>query len=269
MPSPRPRQPRPRRSAVARPRGPLPARVYWTRRLVALTAVAAAVAGVTGLVGVLSPSSDGGGAEQARAASSGTTGGVPQAATDGPSEGPEASAAASAGKPGGSSGKGRGTKQTAPPASPEGPCDDSDVVVTPLVTQAVGGSPIKIGLRLTTVESPACWWSVSPETLTMRITSGDDEIWTSRECPGALPQASVVVRRDRATWVPVTWSARRSDAECSDRTEWALPGWYHVEAAALAGEPRDEKFEVTAPAAAVVTRTAEPETAGDEGSAGG
>ena len=50
------------------------------------------------------------------------------------------------------------------------------------------------------------------------------------------------------------WSGRRSDDTCSSAPAWALPGFYHVYAAALGSTPTDVQFEVTRAAAKVVTR---------------
>ena len=41
------------------------------------------------------------------------------------------------------------------------------------------------------------------------------------------------------------WSGRRSDEECTGLPDWALPGFYHVYAAALGSTPTDVQFEVT------------------------
>ena len=41
-------------------------------------------------------------------------------------------------------------------------------------------------------------------------------------------------------------------------TTWALPGWYHVAVAALAGEPSDVQFELEKPEPKVVTETVPP-----------
>jgi hypothetical protein len=90
------------------------------------------------------------------------------------------------------------------------------------------------------------------------ITSGKDAIWSSRECPRAIPVTDVVVRRDVTSRIPVFWNARRSDETCSRFTEWAMPGFYHVTAAALGAEPADAQFELTTPVAGTVTRTASP-----------
>jgi len=151
------------------------------------------------------------------------------------------------------------SRKPEPLAEPEGTCDEEDVAVTPNVKNPVAGRDVRIVLELRTILSEACTWEVSPEAVTLKITSGDDEIWTSRHCPRAIPDDEVTLRRDHTTRVDVTWDARRSDEECSKLTKWALPGWYHVAAAALAGEPSDVQFELERPTAPVVTRSPEPE----------
>jgi hypothetical protein len=145
-----------------------------------------------------------------------------------------------------------------PLPAPEGECVESDVVVTPTIKKAPGGSDVDIALDLRTQESTACTWQVSPESLTVKITSGSDLIWTSQDCRQDLPTEDVVVRRETGTTVDFTWDARRSDDGCPVHTEWALPGTYHVVAAALAGEPTDVTFELTRPTSAVVTKTVTP-----------
>ena len=114
-------------------------------------------------------------------------------------------------------------------------------------------------LSFRTLASPACTFDVSAKTITMSITSGADPIWSSVQCPAKIPTTNVVARKDLATYVFVTWNGRRADATCSNRTEWALPGWYHVRVAALGGEPADEQFELAAPLPATVTTTVIPD----------
>lgn len=256
MPASRPSRPA---AGLARPRGPLPARVYWTRRLLVLGTALLLVAGLARLLGT---GSDGGDVERAVTASAGTGQDAAAGAASGGARTPR-TPAASAGRPR----AGRAQERTAaaskprrtPLAQPQGRCLEEDVRVVPEVPEAVGGDTITVRLVLRTVETEACWWYASPDSLTMRIRSGGDEIWTSRECPRALPRRSVVLRRAADTVLGVEWSGRRSDEECSQRTEWALPGFYHVQTAALAGEPAEAQFEVTAPEPEVVTRTVAPE----------
>ena len=110
---------------------------------------------------------------------------------------------------------------------------------------------------------------MSADTVRMNIISGHDQIWLSKQCPDAIPAQEVVVRLASVTQVRSSWNARRSDEECSDRTAWALPGYYHVRAAALGGEPTDVQFELVPPAPATVTETAKPDGDGTTGAGAG
>lgn len=233
-------------------RGPLPARVYWTRRLMVLGTAFLLVLGISR---VLTGGSDGSSEEvpeAVRAAATPTTGGT----------GPTVTATVPAKKQKQDGPRKKKTKQAPVLAQPDGPCTDSDVAVTPTVKDPVAGRSVFMVLELRTVTSAACSWRVSPETVTLKITSGKDDIWSSRQCPKAVPTQTVVVRSAVTTKVGVRWSGRRSDDECSRLTEWALPGWYHVAAAALAGEPSDVQFELQRPTREVITREPEPEKDG-------
>jgi hypothetical protein len=150
------------------------------------------------------------------------------------------------------------TPTPTPPAVPSGPCPDADVFVTPAVPDPVAGRDVSIVLNLQMGVTEACTWRVSSDSVTVNVYAGADDVWFSRECPGSIPAQDVVIRRDVATPVAMLWSSRRSDQYCTDRTAWALPGLYGVEAAALEGEPTDVAFELRAPVAEVVTQTAEP-----------
>lgn len=249
--------------STVRPRGPLPARVYWTRRLIVL---AVPLLLVVVLARVLGGSSDG----KDPAGGSATQAGAQVDDVAAPTAGPTAVARGE-----GTTGAGKGRKgqeqpvETAPPepvlAEPSGPCEESDIVAVPVLTQVPGGSEVPITISLRTLATEACTWQVSPETMTVTITSGSDYIWSTRECPGAILPQDVVVRQAVETPVIVTWSARRSDETCSKATAYAMPGFYHVEAAALGGEGTDVQFELVAPQPAVVTTTAAPQQGGKSG----
>ncbi|HYG92909.1 MAG TPA: hypothetical protein VD859_04910 [Nocardioides sp.] len=132
-------------------------------------------------------------------------------------------------------------------ADPEGPCNASDIVVTPQVEDAVAGRDVTIGLSLQTLESEACTWRVTPGRVALKISDGEDEIWTSRHCPQALPEEEVVVRRVVATVVEMTWHGRESDEGCPGNTDWVMDGDYTIAAAALGGEPRATEFDLASP----------------------
>lgn len=229
-------------------RGPLPARVYWTRRLLVL---GTAFALVFAIAHVFGGSSDAKSTGQARQAAAHTK---PQ-----PSETTEPLPTAPVTEKTAKS-KPKKVKHTPPPlAEPTGTCADEDVAVTPAVHRPVAGGQVRFTMKLRTIESPACTWTVSPDSLTVKITSGSDDIWFSRECTRAIPHQDVVVRNTQSTKVPVIWSGRRSDDTCSRLAGWAMPGWYHVAAAAYAGEPSDVQFHLDRAKAQVVTETASPD----------
>ncbi len=250
--------------STVRPRGPLPARVYWTRRLLVL---GVPVLLVVVLARVLGGSSDG----ADRATGTATQAGATVEATSpaliaGPTVGAKSAKLARRAEK-------KRNRETAPPepvlAEPSGPCSDSDIVATPALTSAPGGSDILIPINLRTAVTEACTWQASPQTLTVTITSGDDYIWSTRECPAAIPVQDLVIRSAVDTPVVVTWAeGKRSDETCSGRTDWAKPGFYHVEAAALGADGTDVQFELVTPTPAVVTQTAAPEQGGKKNKSG-
>ena len=232
-------------------RGPLPARVYWVRRAMVLGTALMLVFGIARLLAGGSDATDGN-----RAATLAADSGPTQAASSIPptitaptavtTRGPDVVATPT-------------QTRAAAPAAPEGTCADDDIAVTPEVPAAVAGRDVKVLLRLRTLKSPACTWRVSRQNLTVKITSGQDDIWSSLDCPRAIPAGEVVVRNTATTTVPLVWKgARRSDATCSRFAGWAMPGWYHVTASSIGGEPSDVQFELVRPTATTVTRTAQP-----------
>ena len=239
-------------------RGPLPASVYWRRRAAAVLVLVTVVSLFSAAVRLVTGGDD---EQRGQVALSGA--GASSAAptpTDGAgtvgSEQSEKSLP-SGDAAGGSKGR-RGKSEPVLP-EPQGTCADEDVVVRPDVDGAVAGRPVTVRLTLFTKLAVACTWELSRESFTWKITSGEDEIWTSRECPRATPTRELVVRRDTETTAELTWGGKRSDEDCSRFTEWAMPGYYHVTVAPLSGEPRDVQFELQAPVGAVVTASPDPE----------
>src|SRR5699024_2456366 len=90
---------------------------------------------------------------------------------------------------------------TAPP-TPSGPCPASDVTVLPSVTAAVAGTPVPIVLTLKTAKTPACTWQVSRKTVQVKVASAAGAaVWSTVQCPKAMPTSDVVVYRDTPTTV--------------------------------------------------------------------
>ena len=231
---------------VARPRGRLPARVYWFRRcLVLVTALALVFA-----IGRLLNGSGGGSSPPPEAAAAAAVAPTTRApAVVGPLP-VLPTATGNAARP-------TATGTPVVLTAPSGPCAVDEITVTPTVPVAVAGGRVSLVLQLTGIR-PACTFAVSSRTVVAKVTSGHDRIWSSQDCPAAVKGGSVVVRSAQPTELAITWSGRRSDDDCSRSTPWALPGYYHLTAAVVGSEPGDTQFRLTSPPRPVVTRTAHP-----------
>jgi hypothetical protein len=229
-------------------RGSLPAGVYWRRRLAVLGIALLLVIGVSRLLG------GGNGSDGDRAANVSAATATSAAPAPTSTGGGTATAGATASTPAVTPTPTTPTPTPTPtpaPApvlpDPTGRCSDDDIVVVPSVTDAQATRTVIVHLTLRTLVTTACTWRTSPRALQLKITSGSDRIWSTIDCPRAVPTRDVVVRRDTDTVVDVAWSSRRSDEACSSHTKWAMPGFYHVTVAALGGEPQDAQFRLVKP----------------------
>lgn len=229
-------------SAVARPRGPLPGRVYWFRRLMLVVVAALLVLGVHRLLTFEGSTS----AESPVAASMvGAPFELPTLAV--PSASPEMLI--------------KSERRQARLTPPEGTCDPADVLVTPVIEAAHVGRPVQIILELTTTKSPACTFEVSSESVALNVslaTGARELLWTTQDCPTALPETTVVARRTVPGRAVAQWSGRRSDDRCSELA-WVLPGDYLAEAVALGGtETGEQELELESAVASTITRGVTP-----------
>lgn len=234
---------------ATRTRRPLPRRVYWFRRLLLLGVVGGVAAAlVLGIGRLLDYSTDDSGGEQA----------APVASSPDPS--PEGEATTGERRRKSDRGGARRDEERDELAKPEGPCEDGDVLVTPTIDEAYAGSPVKIVLELTTVEADACYWEVSPESVFVNIDGAEGTIWSSQQCPDAVPVESVVPRRERPAKVAMWWDGKESDDGCSAWRAWVdVQGSYTAVAAARGSvTPVSTGFFLGPAVAATVTRTPTP-----------
>ncbi len=145
-------------------------------------------------------------------------------------------------------------------AKPEGPCEDSDVLVTPVVGDAHLVSPVRIVLEVTTVEAEACYFEVSPETVFVNIDGEDGTLWSSQHCSDAVPTETVVAGRDKAARVPMWWDAKLSDEGCPPWRLWVEEAGGYTAIAAVRGSvtPVAIGFFLGGAVAETVTQTATP-----------
>lgn len=225
------------------PRGPLPARVYWIRRGILL---AVALLLVVVVAKLLSGGSDGSEDRDAGAAKNSmqlSGAGASERASDGSTDGASDEPAAG--------GKGQ------PLAEPSGACDPEQVTVTAVSGKRPNDGKVPIVLAIGTSED-ACTFTVSNDSVVVKIESGNDTYWSSQHCR-VIPTQDVVARAAKPARVRIEWDGLRYDNDCSRAVAWARPGSYHVIAASLGGEPSDTQFELTRPPGVVITKTAKPE----------
>jgi len=233
-------------STVMRPSGPLPSRVYWTRRLALLTVVLLATVVLWWLV------SGAGDADETTAPdvvptttdrittseptkkptrSTPTTQALPTTPAPRPAPKPEPEQ--------------RSPRPTATLAQPTDSCDATAVDMTIDVADVKAGRSNTATFLLTSPDAEACTLAVTPTSLVVNVTSGTDTVWSSDDCPDELLAKQVVVRSDPPSSYQFTWRGNRSSEGCQIDGASVEPGGYWVEAAFIGGEPHKAYFDIT------------------------
>lgn len=242
------------------PEGPLPPRVYWTRRLL-IVAVVLVVVGIVWWVapGVSGPSDASANPNPGPTSNSGetTTPHGPGAGSTtplhpGPTQpkatkhtgGPAPPAHTGRTDGGGGSSPHRPVPRHRP--EPTGPCDPTTLKLEVVVDDAPTGEGTTVGLRMSTGDGSTCSLGITPRVLETRITSVPVVVWQSSNCPDALPAENVVVRPRPTLVYSFDWDGRVTLDSCTSSDQIAEPGGYWAEAALIGGEPQKAFFEVTA-----------------------
>ena len=85
---------------------------------------------------------------------------------------------------------------------------------------------------------PGGWaWAIDRDHLAYKITSGDDDVWSSSHCPAQVPDDPIVLRSATPAVYRMAWTGRTSTRDCPPGADFAEPGEYAVQAAAIGGEP--------------------------------
>lgn len=190
------------------PRGPLPTGVYWRRRLALIAAVTLLL-----LIGVYSCTGD----DQRKATQS-------AAASRTPTPTPAAAKATTA-KPTPTPASTR-----TPTANPSALCPDTALKVAATADRkryAAGVRPV-LTLHVTNTGKVACTRDLGQQARELRLTSGNDRVWSSDDCsPGGTADRVVLKPGERRTFT-VTWARRRSKPGCPGGQPVTAPGTYRV-----------------------------------------
>jgi hypothetical protein len=137
-----------------------------------------------------------------------------------------------------------------PPAAPDGPCRPDEVTLQPEVSEHnEAGNAVELRLALQTTGRSACTLVLGPDNLLVKVTSADEEIWTTAQCPQAVIPGQQVIRAADPVTYRVVWPGFRSAPRCPPDTAAAKPGAYLVTAAVIGGEPGSTRFVLDPPRA--------------------
>lgn len=180
---------------VLRPAGPLPSRVYWTRRLVVLgIPLLLIVALVWALAG---------------------RGGAPQDANDVNAEGPGEQAPAD------------GSEEEPEPAAPQA-CAPEALGLT-LAADAASYAAAAIPTFTVTLANTGeadCLVDAGAEKLEIAIVSGEDRIWSSRDCPAGAAKRELLLPPGQSDVTQVQWTRVRSAEGCATGLPAVKSGTY-------------------------------------------
>jgi hypothetical protein len=227
-------------STVLRPVGPEPAQTYWVRRLAVIGVAIAVLAAIGALI-----------------ANGTTSGSAVQASpppptlvateTPTPSAQPTASATPTASASVTAARATVATPTTAAPITaaptmtstpPPAPCVPSTLRAT-----LTGNQQLKRKTRTTFRVSlingsgRACVASVSRDNFELKIYSGSDRIWSTKDCATAVKPLTRKLDPEQAVEWSHSWNGRRSRTGCQSRPEIPRPGTYWATAQLAGAEP--------------------------------
>jgi hypothetical protein len=204
-------------SSLLRPVGHLPASVYWFRRALVLVVL---VALLFVLVRVL-----GGGDDPKNSAATEPGQNPTSAPTVVPTPTPDAK----------TSGTEKSTKTPEPTETAKTAKDvdcigkDVKIDVVPARRTLASGSSMNLVIQLSAVRDE-CRVAVDPTVLSLTITSGKDQIWTTEHCEKVVPRATLVLAKGKDSTATIPWDGRRSRPGCLPGQLQAKPGTYVAQA---------------------------------------
>jgi hypothetical protein len=204
-------------SSLLRPVGHLPASVYWFRRALVLVVLVVVLVVLVRVIG-------GGGGDQQNTAATDPA----QSPSTQPTVVPTATPTRS-----GSTTTPTKTSETAKTSEPpkDVKCTGSDVKidVVPAGRSLAPGAQLSLAIQLSAVGNE-CKATVDPDRLSVTITSGNDQIWSTTHCAQAIPRATLVLAKGKQSTTTVLWNGRRSGPGCLPGQPQAKPGTYVAKA---------------------------------------
>ncbi|TDW88221.1 hypothetical protein EV137_6315 [Kribbella pratensis] len=206
-------------SSLLRPVGHLPASVYWFRRGLVLAVVVV-------LVILISRLFAGGGDDTKNAAASDPQPNPTGAAPATPSGTPSTERST---EPSTTPTKTPKPTKTTPPADLTCKGSDLSIDALPANRKIVSGSMLNFVIQFTPLDD-GCKATVNADKLTVTVTSGTDQIWSTTQCDKAIQTTALVIAKGKQSTVTVPWNGHRSRPGCLPGQPVAKPGTYVVKA---------------------------------------
>jgi len=230
-------------SSVLHPVGPEPPQTYWVRRAVVIGAAILAVIIVVAVV--VSQSSGSVVAQPTPTPTTAGTFGPPSyvstpaaspTASPTPSRSSSASRSTASAQPGTSATS--ATSDLSPKASGPLSCPANQLRATITGDQdLVPGQPTTVSISLINGSRATCTVKVGEDNFELRVYSGVDRIWSSKDCSTAVKAIAKTLAKDQAVGWKMTWDGRRSKNDCKQRPEIPNPGTYFATAQYAGAEP--------------------------------
>lgn len=198
--------------ALLNPVGPESVRTYWIRRgVVALVAVLL----LWGLIAMFSPKPN--------------TPAAAPALTPTPTVSVSLSVSAPPVSPTATSSAPASVTPTASATTPAGPaaCDPGIIqsVIAGFRSVTVGTKQV-FSLTLTNNSPLTCLLDLSPNSYVVKVSSGADRIWTTADCPKAVPTKAVTLQPGDKAEFSLSWNLKRSQPTCKSAKTALGPGTY-------------------------------------------
>lgn len=203
-------------SSLLRPVGHLPASVYWFRRGLVLAVVVV-------LVILISRLFAGGGDDTKNAAASDPQ---PNPTDTAPASTPTTTPST---RPSTTPTQTPKPTKTTPPADLTCKGSDLSIDALPGNRKIVSGSMLNFVIQFTPLDD-GCKATVNADKLTVTVTSGTDQIWSTTQCDKAIQTATLAVAKGKQAAVTVPWNGHRSRPGCLPGQPIAKPGTYVVKA---------------------------------------
>ena len=236
---------------VLRPVGPEPAQRYWVRRL---AVISVAVVMLVVIVALVINGTSSGSAVQAlppqptvvaAETPTPTPSATPSASPSPTAAGATAKAATAPPTSTATTGPPTTTATTAPSTTPTKTAPPPLTACAPrgLRPTLTGKQRIKpkerntFTLSLINGSGQACIASVNRDNFELKIYSGIDRIWSTKDCATIVKAATKKLAPEHAVEWSLSWNGRRSRVGCKSRPEIPRPGTYYATAQLTGAEP--------------------------------